>query len=254
MTEPISGSITLGGFIDFASACASKRVTAVRDVAAMQLAPYERSHDFYAGVREAITLGVANGDDRERMGRAVDDCSWRRRDHYEAVARGWESWRRGKTLRVFSQPLRWERQGLAVRVSPKFTWHERRQSHLVWPYFKTEELTGDATQAAIRILEMTFPESFGRPAVLDVRRGQLHHARRRSNDFDACTDHPYTQRYKVGMRRVAESPGGRRCYRRDLRAKQPSGPDRGLHPDLSLDPWSLFGEDVSGPHLRRATD
>jgi hypothetical protein len=90
-----------------------------------------------------------------------------------------------KNLEVFSQPLQWEEQALAVRVSPKFRWRERRQSHLVWPYFKADELTGDAIQAAIRIMELTFPSSLGRPAVLDVRRGQLHHGRRRSNNFDA---------------------------------------------------------------------
>jgi hypothetical protein len=171
--------------IGFASAGASKRVSAVREVAAMQLAPYERSHDFYVGVREAITLGIANGNDLDRMRRAVDDCTWRRRESYEAVARGWESWRPRKALEVFSQQRRWEEQGLAVRVSPKFRWHQRRQTHLVWPHFKADELTGDAIQAAIRIMEMTFPSSFGRPAVLDVRRGQLHHRRRRSDDFDA---------------------------------------------------------------------
>ncbi|EPQ73269.1 hypothetical protein MMMB2_4041 [Mycobacterium marinum MB2] len=157
----------------------------MRDVAAMQLAPYERSRDFYVGVREAITLGVANGDDLDRMRRAVDDCTSRRRDSYEAVAGGWESWRRRKNLEVFSQPLRWEEHGLAVRVSPKFRWHQRRESSLVWPHFKSDELTGDAIQAAIRLMEMTFPSSLGRPAVLDVRRGQLHHRRRRGNDFDA---------------------------------------------------------------------
>lgn len=185
MTRPVGTTITLGGFIDFASAGASKRVSAVQNVAAMQLAPYERSRDFYVGVREAITLGIANGDDLGRMRRAVDDCTWRRRESYEAVARGWESWRPRKSLEVFSQPLRWEEQGLAVRVSPKFRWQQRRQSDLVWPYFKADELTGDAVQAAIRIIEMTFPASFGRPAVLDVRRGQLHRRRRRSNNFDA---------------------------------------------------------------------
>ncbi len=146
MTEPVSTSITLGGFIDFASASASKRVSAVRDVATMQLAPYDRGRDFYVGVREAITFGIANGDDLDRMRRAVDDCPWRRRDNYEAVARGWESWRPRKTLEVFSQPLRWEEQGLGVRVSPKFRWRQRRESHFVWPHFKADELTGDPTR------------------------------------------------------------------------------------------------------------
>jgi hypothetical protein len=86
---------------------------------------------------------------------------------------------------VFSQPRLWEEQGLAVRASPKFTWQQRRTTDLILPFFKADELTGDATQAAIRILEMTFPASFGRPALLDVRRSQLHHARRRSSGFDA---------------------------------------------------------------------
>ncbi|MGE2728968.1 hypothetical protein ACQI4F_05800 [Mycolicibacterium vaccae] len=185
MTNPISTSITLGGFVDFITANASRRVTAVCDVAEMQLSDYERSHDFYAGVRDAITLGVANSDDEERMRHAAEDCNPRRREHYEAVAHGWASWRRGKTLRVFSQPLGWHEQGLAVRVSPKFTWHERRQSHMVWPYFKADELTGDATQAAVRIMELLYPPSFGRPAVLDVRRGRLYHRRGRSKNIDA---------------------------------------------------------------------
>jgi hypothetical protein len=70
-------------------------------------------------------------------------------------------------------------------VSPKFRSHQRRESHLAWPHFKAEELTGDAIQAAIRIMEMAFPASLRRPAVLDVRRGQLYHRRRRSGDFDA---------------------------------------------------------------------
>lgn len=161
------------------------RCAAVQDVAAMQLAPYDRSHDFYVGVREAITLGIEGDDDLIRMRRAVNECAWRRRESYEAVARGWEVWRPGKSLEVFSQPLRWEEQGLAVRVSPKFRWLRRRQSNLVWPHFKADELTGDAIQAAIRIMEMTFPSSIGRPAVLDVRRGRLYQSRRRSNNFDA---------------------------------------------------------------------
>lgn len=137
-------------------------------------------------------MGVANGDDLVRMRRAVEDCHRRRRESHDAVARGWESWRSRKNLEVFSQPLQWEEQTLAVRVSPKFRWREHRQSHLVWPYFKlvwpyfkADELTGDAIQAAIRIMELTFPSSLGRPAGLDVRRGQLHHGRRRSNNFDA---------------------------------------------------------------------
>jgi hypothetical protein len=185
MTEGIDTSITLGGFIDFASAGASRRIAVVEDVADIQLAPYERGRDFYAGIREAITYGIANRDDLRRVQRAVAQCPQRRREHYDAVASGWSSWRQGKDLAVFSQPERWAEQGLAVRVSPKFTWRQRRNTDLVWPYFKDAELSGDATQAAIRILELTFPAEFGRPAVLDVRRGRIHHSRRRRSNFDA---------------------------------------------------------------------
>jgi hypothetical protein len=184
MTEPIRASITLGGFIDFASASASKRVAAVQDVADIQLARYDRGRDFYAGVREAITFGIANGDDLRRMRRAVDECTPRRRENYQAVAEGWESWRRGKNLSVFSQPLYWQEQSLQVRVSPKFTWRQRGATDVIIPYFKDAELSGDATQAAIRIMELTFPPESGRPALLDVRRGRVYRRRRRSNNFD----------------------------------------------------------------------
>ncbi|GFG50146.1 hypothetical protein CQY20_31975 [Mycolicibacterium agri] len=186
MADPIIPSISLGGFVEFASAMSSGRITAVQNVIANEFGGYEPSHDFYRQFRIAIAEGIANGDDALRIRRAVDECTPKRRSHYEALATGWNRWRRGKNLEVFSQPLPWHASGLEVRVSPQFIYRAKSEPLLVWPYFKDAELSRDGIQAAIRLTEMTHPNSERRPAVLDVRRGTLHHAaKRRRKGFDA---------------------------------------------------------------------
>jgi hypothetical protein len=81
-------------------------------------------------------------------------------------------------------PLRTQGTGSAKKIVPQVV--EDYVDHVPSKYRTyADELSGDAIQAAIRVMEITFPESHGRPAVLDVRRGQLHHRRRRSSDFDA---------------------------------------------------------------------
>lgn len=138
-----------------------------------------------AKFRIAMAEGIANGDDELRVRRAVDGCSPRRRSHYEALASGWIRWRRGKKLEVFSQPRDWYNEGLDVRVSPQFIWHDRRASYLVWPYLKDPELSRDGIQAAIRLIEMTHADSGIQPTLLDVRRGTFHRAvKRRRKGFD----------------------------------------------------------------------
>jgi hypothetical protein len=186
MTESIAPSVSLGGFVEFASAMASGRITAVQNVIANEFGSYDPSHDFYRQIRLAITEGIAVGDDNLRVRRAVDECTPRRRSHYEAVASGWNRWRRGKDLEVFLRPIPWHASGLEVRVSPQFVWRQKRERHLVWTYFKDAELSRDGIQAAIRLIEITHPDSDCRPAVLDVRRGTVHHASsRRRMGFDA---------------------------------------------------------------------
>lgn len=178
-------AITMGGFVEFASASASGRIGAVQNVITNQAGDYEPSHDFYRQFRIAIAEGIANGDDVLRVRRAVEACSPRRRGNYVALETGWNAWRRKKHLEVFSQPLTWQVNGLEVRVSPQFIYHRRRESLLVWPYLKKDELSRDGIQAAIRLMELAYPDTSYRPAVLDVRRGVLTVATRRKRNFDA---------------------------------------------------------------------
>lgn len=179
--------ISLGGFVEFASSMSSGRITAVRNVIANEFGSYKPSHDFYRQFRTAITEGIANRDDELRVRRAVDDCIPKRRPHYEALATGWNGWRRGKKLEVFSQSVLWHDSGLDVRVSPQFTFQTKREALLVWPYFKDAELSRDGIQAAIRLMELTHPEVDAVPGVLDVRRSKLYQApkRPRRKGFDA---------------------------------------------------------------------
>lgn len=163
----------------------SGRINAVQNVIANEFGRYVPSHDFYRQFRKAIADGIANGDDDLRVQRAADECHIRRRSHYEALATGWNRWRRGKSLEVFSQPREWHSDGLDVRVSPQFVWRKNGDSYLVWPYFKEPELSRDGIQTALRLIEITYADAEHGPALLDVRRGVIRHTARRRKGFDA---------------------------------------------------------------------
>ncbi|WP_286150068.1 hypothetical protein [Mycobacterium sp. ST-F2] len=173
--------------MDFVTAKASQRITVVRSIAEMYAEDYTRGPDFYRDVREALREGIIRGDDVRRLNEAAaSHAGDNRRDSYRAVAAGWEQWRQRKALSVFATTEKWREQQLQVNVSPAFIWRQRGGSRLVVPYYKGEELSTDAAQAATRIVELTFGAEHGRAAVLDVRRARLHQARqRRSRDYDA---------------------------------------------------------------------
>ncbi len=71
-----------------------------------------------------------------------------------------------------------------MRVAPRFVYRQRLTRDLIWPYFKDNELSRDAAQLAIRIVELTCPADKGRPSALEVHRGRLHHPRRSDRDYD----------------------------------------------------------------------
>ncbi|SPM37829.1 hypothetical protein MRAB57_5679, partial [Mycobacterium rhizamassiliense] len=186
VTDSIDVSISLGSFMDFVTATASQRITVVRAIADIYAEDYQRGPDFYREAREALREGIVRGDDVRRVRDAADHATDNKQSSYQALAAGWEQWRRGKTLGVFAATERWREQQLEVKVSPAMTWRHRTGNRLIVPYYKGQELSSDAAQAATRIIEHTFRGEHGRPAALDVRRGRLHEARRRrSRDYDA---------------------------------------------------------------------
>ncbi|MBF9319424.1 hypothetical protein R2360_16645 [Mycobacteroides chelonae] len=185
MTSPLEISISLGGLADFVTARSSRRIAVVRDVIDMYESEYDPSHDFYKQVREALRDGIPGGDDVRRVRAAVEAAHARRRRNYGEIADGWESWRQRKDLVLQPQSRKWREQELEVSVSPLFIWRHGRQRELVWVYYKDAELSVEAAQAVTRILELTYGWEFGTPAALDIRRSQLHRARRRRpRDYD----------------------------------------------------------------------
>jgi hypothetical protein len=177
-------TISLGGIADFVTAGSSQKLAVVRGLVDLYSADYHPSRDFYGDIRQAIDDGIILGDDRQRVTAAATECHSKRRAHYESVAAGWLGWRGRKNLERFADTAYWREQELTVRVSPRFRWRQTLNRDLVWPYFKDDELSRDAAQAAIRIMELACPAEAGRPAVLDVRRGRLHRGRRRDRDYD----------------------------------------------------------------------
>lgn len=184
MTDPTAVTISIGGLADFVTAGSSQKLAVVRGLVDLYGSPYHPSRDFYGDIRQAIDDGIVKNDDRRRVDAVVAECNPRRRGHYQAVADGWHSWHGRKNLERFVDTSHWHEQQLSVRVSPRFVWRRTLNQDVVWPYFKEAELSRDAAQAAIRIMELACPTDAGQPAVLDVRRGRLHRARRRDRDYD----------------------------------------------------------------------
>ena len=187
MTRPVPDiAISIGGLIDFVGARPTQRINVVRTIAGMYLADYAPEQDYYKQVREGISEGLLLGNEEERLGLVLAEANEKKRENYQAIADGWLSWRRGKNLELVLNPKRWAEQQLTVKMSPMFAWRQRRGQDLVLLYLKEPELAADAAQAATRVLELTFGNDFARAAVLDVRRGALHRARRRRpRDYDA---------------------------------------------------------------------
>lgn len=186
MIDPIEIKISLVSFMDFVTATASQRISAVRTIADIYSDDYQRGPDFYRDVREALREGLLRSDDVQRLHDTARHATENKQNSYGAIAAGWEQWRRRKALTIFAETARWQEQRLEVKVSPTFTWQHRSGNRLIVPYYKGLELSSDAAQAATRIIELKFGSRDARAAVLDIRRGHLHEARRRrSRDYDA---------------------------------------------------------------------
>ena len=140
----------------------------------MYSASYAPERDFYGPMRRALLDGVVNGDDVRRTQEVCQSCSDKKREHYRALADGWQRWRKGKDLIVNPRREDWRLQGLAVRVAPPIIARSKNRRDLVWLYYKEPELTSDAARIANRIIQLSIPSEIGRPAVLDVRRAKLH--------------------------------------------------------------------------------
>lgn len=186
MTDPSPIEIRLGGFVDFVCARSTGRIAAVADTVSMYAKPYAPERDFYGPIRKALLDGIANRDDVSRVDQICESCSAKKKEHYRALADGWQRWRKGKDIVVNPRREEWRRQNLIVMVSPPLLVRSKNQRDLLWLYYKEPELSRDAARIANRIIEMSIPTDIGRPAVLDVRRSKLHRSNSRlPRGFDA---------------------------------------------------------------------
>jgi hypothetical protein len=172
--DSVAAEIHLGGFVDFVCARSTRRIAAVADVVSTYAESYAPERDFYGPMRRAFLEGVVNGDDLRRTREVCESCSAKKREHYWALANGWERWRKGKDLAVNPRGEDWCQQHLVVRVAPPIILRSKSKRDLVWLYYKEAEVTPDAARIANRIIQLAIPSEIGRPAVLDVRRGKLH--------------------------------------------------------------------------------
>src|SRR4029453_10168547 len=95
---------------------------------------YAPERDFYGPMRRALLDGVVNGDDVRRTHEVCQSCSEKKREHYRALADGWQRWRKGRALFGNPRGEDWFLQGLAVRVAPPIIVRSKNRRDLVWLY------------------------------------------------------------------------------------------------------------------------
>ncbi|KAA1246997.1 hypothetical protein F0Q45_22785 [Mycobacterium simiae] len=98
MSDMSAIEIRLGGFIDFVCARRTGRIATVADTVSIYAEPYAPERDFYGPMRKALLDGVANRDDVSRINAVCESCSAKKKEHYRALANGWQRWRKGKDI------------------------------------------------------------------------------------------------------------------------------------------------------------
>lgn len=180
MTAPLTSKVSIGSFADFVTATPSRRLTAVRNSVDAYNQAYDPARDFYKQFRDALRAGLHAGDDIHRVENAARMAHRNRQGHYETLSASWTKWRARKDLSTTFANGSWTHGGLTVSVSPAFTVNTAAGHELVCAYYKEAPLTPDAVQAITRLMELSLPDSAGRPAVLDLLMALIESAQLRS--------------------------------------------------------------------------
>jgi hypothetical protein len=184
--------VALTTFMQYLSAQSSGRLKVVHDALAIYGQTYGPGPAFYQEITRAFVDGQLRGDDELRVRRVVakqNDPA--RAKAYRELETGWLSW----IKKPIGEPVRigraaWTPPGLEVSINPELGYRAADgRVTVVKLYFKSEPLGQEAVRGAHRLMARFMDEIApgGVPAVLDVRRAQLHRINRRpyKRNYDA---------------------------------------------------------------------
>jgi hypothetical protein len=165
-------SISILDFAKFVNATsASARVSIV----AQAKDPYDPSHDFYKGLREAIVRGQVLGDPRvqlqEAIARARDP---RRQNAYQLCGTEYLKFVSRRTVEWVAKPKgwTWHEGEVEVRVNPEAIFSVRGRDYLLKMWFSKKPL-GQQGRRAVAHLLAEGAKAGQQPGLLDVRHGAI---------------------------------------------------------------------------------
>jgi hypothetical protein len=175
--------VTLTTFAEYLTARPSARIDCVRQQIKIYEQDYQRGPMFYREFVEAVLRGRTAGADHLVLKRAVQaQRNDVRREHYENLAEHWLALSDLHLPVVSHGRALWVTQRLTVRIRPDLTIQDAMgNTYTLKLWLKEAELTADAAQASLRLLERHMAEIHdgATPLVVDVRREKVHRQSRR---------------------------------------------------------------------------
>lgn len=169
----------LASFLTFANASVRGRGSIVTRLREQRPGDYSPATDFWRQMRDAVKKDRRTSRDGAAVHAAAINASDRKRQSYARVAEKWDSYIPRWEGAEFEAPLSGVANvaGLQISVAPRFVeaWATHREK--VFVYFNAATLSAESTDAALRVIQLAFPNREGESSILlDVQRGEAHHS------------------------------------------------------------------------------
>lgn len=166
-------SVSLTTFIDFVTATGTARLTKVRNARRQYEQEWTAAADYWKGLRDRIQQTARTG---WKLVSLLADVNESKRQNYEDCVRGLNKWagRKGRDVKAVPTGRKtvWSSGALEVAVNPELLAAEGDGRYVVKLYFKSEPLSKQKAQVALRLLRETVTTKSG-VAIVDARRGKF---------------------------------------------------------------------------------
>ncbi|MDA3630649.1 hypothetical protein OU415_34840 [Saccharopolyspora sp. WRP15-2] len=183
--------ISAPSFLDYIHSTPRGCVKIVKDQRKLYLDPKNKGGYFYSPIRTALRRAFNSVAPAEELARAVNKADDKQYAHFVALEAGFVRWsRKVKATGIKVSEAVWTAGNLDVQLNNLIGLrYANDKTEVVLPYLKEPELSSEAANLMLRVLEREMPHllSSAHPMVLDVRRGKPFRLRRNTNrnDLDA---------------------------------------------------------------------
>jgi hypothetical protein len=167
----------LGSFINFANASERARGTVLRTIRTQSTAEYSPVTDYWKRMRDATKKDRRTTRDGSAVFAAAANATQSKQSGFSLVARQWAEIIPRWDESTYEAPVAATAHinGLAVAVSPRFievspTGARER----TFVYFNSAVLTAETIAAALRVIELAYPDDPATATLIDVRRNRIH--------------------------------------------------------------------------------